>query len=103
MALTTAPYGTADSGDWEKYYRERGGPWVGPVTEGHTNEFGQTWLTTGSWAIESGMGGLDLWVSPGWWQQPPEVDGWRGQCNSLTWDCTFTLRVAPTRLEACGF
>lgn len=89
---------TATSSGWNKWQRSEGGSWVGPTTAGYTNYFGSGCASSAwNWCSEWGFG-RSLGVMPGRSGDETYANGWGG---SVGWE--FTLKVAPTRADACDF
>ena len=97
LAITPGGSSISDGG-MTKYYRpSTGGAWL-VTNEARTNFWGTTCSSGGlySWCIAWGMGGATLGIVP------TEINF--GEVRSATaTPSTMRLRVAPTRLSACGF
>ncbi len=92
--------GAAASGAWSKWYRSGSGAWVGPVTTAYDNSFGPACVEDYSWCLEYDLGGRALVLLPGRNDECEGADLAEG-CSNGNW--RFTLRVARSRLAACGF
>lgn len=92
---------TSSSGSWQKWHRPHGGAWSAAVTSSHTNYWGSgcgglTW----NWCSEWGMGGRSLAVMPG--NTSASGESYANQWSSgRNWE--VTIKVAPTRRDACDF
>lgn len=90
------------SGNWEKFYRNGGNPWVGPITESFGNYFSVGCDTSYSWCIEANMGGMVMMTSPVD-ETFSEGYSYPAGCLAGTETCVLTIRVEQTRQAACGF
>jgi N-acetylneuraminic acid mutarotase len=89
--------GSALSGAWDKWYREEGGSWTGPVSDPFQNLYGINCSDAYAWCSEILLGGLHL---------PTIVPTEVGLCEVFdNTDCggTLTITIAVDRLAACGF
>jgi hypothetical protein len=90
---------TVTSGSWQKWHRAASSGWSGPVTSAHANYFGSGCASSAwNWCSEWGIGGRYLGVMPG-------RAGGESYASTFSsgsgWE--FTLKIAKTRLDACGF
>jgi N-acetylneuraminic acid mutarotase len=96
--LALAPStGTVFSGSWNRWYREEGGSWIGPVTDSFRNSFGLDCGEPYGWCAEMSIGGTHL---PGLF--PSEI----GLCevfDNLACGGTLSIGFGTSRLSACGF
>lgn len=90
---------TVTSGSWQKWHRSTSGSWTGPITSAHANYFGSGCASNAwNWCSEWGMGGRSLGVMPGRSGGESYAGGF---ASGAGWQ--FTLKIAKTRLDACGF
>ncbi len=92
--------GTADSGNWNKWYLYQGGSWTGPVTNTYRNYFGTScWGTSGSnaWCYEWGMGPYFRTMPGNTGFNEAYADSYGGYGSGTT------IRVGPDRNLVCGF
>jgi hypothetical protein len=102
--LSFAPTGHAVySGNWEKWFRAPGtGAWTGPVTTQQLNYFGiNCFESPFAWCSEAGLGGIGPWIVLPANTDHCETFLFGPGCGDDTW--VLTIRIAPTRVEACGF
>jgi|GEM_PF-3492012 len=92
--------GSASSGAWSKWYRTGSAVWNGPSTAAYENSFGPACVEDYSWCLEPMLGDRNLVVLPLRDDLCEAADMSEG-CGDGTW--RFTLRLAPSRLAACGF
>jgi hypothetical protein len=100
--------GTVSSGSWNKWYRQGlSSTWSGPFTAALVNEFGNdSFGGDGAWCSEQftdGTGPQNC-LFPDRTNDCEAYDLATGACavgSGLSW--TVTIRIAPTRLAACGF
>ena len=100
--------GTVNSGNWNKWYRQGlSSTWSGPFTTALVNEFGNdSFGGDGAWCSEQFTGGTgpQNCLFPDRDNDCEAYDLWTGACavsGGQPW--TVTIRIAPTRLAACGF
>lgn len=102
--LALAPSdGVSVSGTWQKWYRapHTGNVWSGPSTAPHTNYYGISCLGSYSWcALHPDLPSLA--VAPGSTDVCETWDINSFECGGFTpW--TLNIKVASTRMQACGF
>ncbi|WP_437966619.1 Ig-like domain-containing protein [Sorangium sp. So ce260] len=99
--------GGIPSGTWAKYWRARGGPWVGPDTAPYSNNYAASCDESPySWCAEWSMGDMRIAVMPFHTEEnfhtegngESYADGWS---NGEGWE--VTLAVGEDRLSTCGF
>ncbi len=98
---------TVPSGAWNKWYRGSvtGGAWSGPDSDPYLNLYGgHCWLSY-AWCAEPSIGSisLTLMVNPGDAARYEASDLSTGILDCEVEDCQLTIRVGPTREDACGF
>ncbi len=102
--LSLAPAaGVLNSGGWTKWYRTpaTGNNWVGPFLAAFANSYGASCFEGYSWCSEPGLGGQALTVRPAAAGTCEVFHTSQGGCGNGTWQ--LTIKVAPSRLSACGF
>jgi hypothetical protein len=99
------PGGTVNSGSWDKWHRSpaTSDAWTGPDAGSYANRFGSDCTQKDSWCPEDSLGGLRIAVDPREGNNTCEAQDFDepGFCGDGTWQ--LTIRIAPTRLVACGF
>jgi hypothetical protein len=105
--LSKAPtFGTATSGSWNKWRKApiTGNAWQGPDTAGHLNTFGNDCFGDYSWCSEQFPTEPQNSIFPDRTNDCEIYDLATGFCSLSTgtsWQ--LTIRIASTRLLACGF
>ncbi len=105
--LALAPTnGTVTSGSWQKWRKapSTSNAWVGPDTAGHVNTFGNDCFGDYSWCSEQWSPEPQNAIFPDRINDCEVYDMASGACGSST-GLTYTLsiKIAATRLVACGF
>ena len=105
--LNLAPtFGSAMSGSWNKWRKApiTGNAWQGPDTASHQNDFGDNCFGTYTWCSEQFPTEPKNSIFPDRTNDCESYDfatGFCGLSTGTTWQ--VTIRIAPTRLLACGF
>ncbi|HKQ63302.1 MAG TPA: hypothetical protein VJS92_18580 [Candidatus Polarisedimenticolaceae bacterium] len=105
--LASAPTaGTASSGAWSHWRRapSTGNAWNGPSATSLVNDFGDNCFGPYSWCSEQFAGEPQNCLFPDRLEDCEAYDQFTGACAEaagLPW--TVTIRIAPSRLAACGF
>ena len=105
--LSLAPTtGSATSGNWNKWRKApiTGNAWQGPDTAAHDNDFGDNCFGTYTWCSEQFPTEPKNALFPDRTNDCEAYDLATGDCGIVlgsSWQ--VTIRIAPTRLLACGF
>jgi hypothetical protein len=105
--MNLAPtFGSAMSGSWNKWRKApiTGNAWQGPDTTAHQNDFGDNCFGTYTWCSEQFPTEPKNSIFPDRTNDCESYDlttGFCGISTGATWQ--LTIRIAPTRLLACGF
>jgi cysteine-rich repeat protein len=90
--------GSPASGNWDKWGSVDGINWSGTINGAFTNYFGANCDgTLGSWCTEWGLNSRFVGLFPG----QPASESYASNFNNS--NTTVTIRLAPTRMLACGF
>ena len=96
--------GTVTSGTWNRWIRQPpSNTWSGPFTAGLLNELGDNSFGEGSWCSEQFTNGPKNCLFPDRTNDCEAYDLFTGTCGLGGPPWTVTIRIAPTRLGACGF
>lgn len=105
--MNLAPtFGSAMSGSWNKWRKApiTGNAWQGPDTAAHQNDFGDNCFGTYTWCSEQFPTEPKNSLFPDRTNDCESYDlatGFCGISTGATW--VVTIKIAPTRLLACGF
>jgi hypothetical protein len=92
--------GYLPSGNWQKWYREEGGSWQGPVTGAYYNYYGSSCGNSAyNWCSEWSIGGKYLATMPaGTGGDESYASAWN---TGAGW--VITIKVGADRSRVCGF